>query len=338
VSGLRSALDVGGFDFRNNRAGWQSEIAESEIMDRLEAMSIFVAVVDAGSLAAAARALGRSPATVTRAIMMLEARLGERLLHRNARTLRLTDSGERHLAVYRNVLAELDDAERNGAGAGVLAGTIGITAPELFGRLKVMPVLEEFLAGHPAVRARMLLLDRLVNLVEEGVDIAVRLAPLPDSGVVAVRLGEVRKLVCAAPAYLERSGVPDSPAGLPRHICLGEEEANERELWRFVDRASPRNRALSVVIEPRIALNGAGASIDAALRGSGICRALSYQVVDHLAAGRLVALLPGFEPEPIPVHLVFHPIPRRNAVLRAFVDHATPRLRAELAAIAARMP
>jgi DNA-binding transcriptional LysR family regulator len=306
-------------------------------MDRLDAMAIFVAVVDQGSLAAAARALGRSPATVTRAIAVLESRLGERLLHRNARALRLTDSGERHVAVYRAVLAELDEAEQAATGPGRLDGTIGITAPELFGRLKVMPVLEMFLAGHPAVRARLLLLNRVVNLVDEGVDVAVRLAPLPDSGIVATRLGEMRKLTCAAPSYLARCGVPESPAELRRHICIGTEEGSGRELWRFTERSSAHSRSLSVALEPRIALNSAGTAVETAVRGSGICRALSYQVVDHLAAGRLVALLPAFEPDPTPVHLVFHPIPRRNAVLRAFIDHATPRLRAELAAISSRM-
>ena len=187
------------------------------------------------------------------------------------------------------------------------------------------------------MRARLLLLNRVVNLVDEGVDVAVRLAPLPDSGIVAVRLGEVRKLTCAAPSYLERCGAPEQPAALARHICIGAEEGGGRELWRFTDRSAGRARTVPVALEPRIVLNSAGTAVDTALRGSGICRVLSYQVVDHLAAGRLVALLPEFEPEPTPVHLVFHPVPRRNAALRAFIDHATPLLRAELAAISSRM-
>lgn len=305
-------------------------------MDRLDAMAIFLAVMDQGSLAAAARALGRSPATVTRAIATLEGRLGERLLHRNARGLRLTAGGERHAAIWRSVLAELDEAERKPE-AGRLEGMVAITAPELFGRLTVMPVLESFLAGHPAVRARLLLLNRVVNLVDEGVDVAVRLAPLPESGIVAVRLGEMRKLTCAAPSYLARCGAPEDPAALARHICIGSEEGGGRELWRFRDRSAARARTIPVTIEPRLDLNSAGVAVDTAVRGSGICRALSYQVVDHLAAGRLVALLPGFEPDPTPVQLVFHPVPRRHAALRAFIDHAAPLLRAELAAITSRM-
>lgn len=308
-------------------------------MDRLEAMSIFVSVVEKGSLAAAARALGRSPASITRAVTLLEQRSGERLLHRSARRLRLTDSGERHVAVYRSVLAELAEVEqtdrRGEQGAADLEGNFGITAPELFGRLKVLPVVEDFLAEHPRARARVLLLNRIVNLVEEGVDMAVRLAPLPDSANVAIQLGEVRSLVCASPEYIARCGAPRTPAEIRQHTCLGEDEAKERELWRFIDRDAPRQRAISVVVQPRIALNGAAASIDAAMRGHGICRARSYQVIEHLAAGRLQRLLPAFEPEPVPVNLIFHRVPRRNRVLRAFIDFATPRLRAELATISA---
>lgn len=310
-------------------------------MDRLDAMLIFLSVVDKGSLVAASRALGRSPATVTRAVTLLEQRSGERLLHRSARRLRLTDSGERHAAVYRSVLAELsevEDADKRGIkNDSALSGSFAITAPDLFGRLKLLPVVEDFLAEHPLVRARVLLLNRIVNLVDEGVDMAVRLAPLPDSGIVAVRLGEVRRLVCASPGYIARCGAPQTPAELRAHACLGEDEAKERELWQFVDRGSPRQRAISVAVQPRIALNGAVAAIDAAIRGNGICRARCYQVIEHLAAGRLVRVLSAFEPEPVPVNLLFHRVPRRNRVLRAFIDYATPRLRAELTAIAAAM-
>ncbi|MFJ5489525.1 LysR substrate-binding domain-containing protein, partial [Hansschlegelia beijingensis] len=192
----------------------------------------------------------------------------------------------------------------------------------------VMPVVETFLARHPAARARALLLNRMVDLVEEGMDVAVRLAPLPDSGIVARKLGEVRKLVCAAPAYLEQAGAPATPAELQRHVCIGEEEGDAGSLWRFADAGARRSATFSVNIRPRLALNSAGASIDAAVRGHGICRALSYQVAEHVSAGRLVTLLDAFEPEPTPVSLVFHPVPRRNATLRAFIEHAAPRLRA----------
>lgn len=305
-------------------------------MDRLDAMAMFVATVDQGSLAAAARQFACSPTKVTRALQLLEERLGERLIHRNARRLRLTDAGERRLAVYRTVLAELEEAE-GGRFGDRIDGVIGVTAPELFGRLHVMPVVETFLAEHPAARARALLLNRMVDLVEEGMDVAVRLAPLPDSGIVATKLGEVRKLVCAAPSYLERTGVPETPAELQRHACVGQEEGDAGALWRFAETVARRTRSFSVHIRPRIVLNSAGASIDAAVRGHGVCRGLSYQVAEHVSAGRLVTLLDAFEPEPLPVSLVFHPVPRRNVTLRAFIDHATPRLREDLAVVARRI-
>ena len=294
---------------------------------------MFVATVDGGSLAAAARALGCSPAKVTRALQMLEERLGERLIHRNARRLRLTDAGERRLAIYRTVLAELAEADIGGPGDRI-DGVIVVTAPEMFGRLHVMPLIETFLTEHPAARARALLLNRMVNLVEEGMDVAVRLAPLPDSGLVATRLGEVRKLVCASPSYVERAGAPTTPAELQRHACIGLEEGDAGAVWRFARSGPRRTRTFPVTIRPRIVLNSAAASIDAAVRGHGVCRALSYQVAEHVSAGRLVTLLDAFEPEPLPVSLVFHPVPRRNMTLRAFIDHVTPRLRDDLAAVA----
>ncbi|MFC3692495.1 LysR family transcriptional regulator [Chenggangzhangella methanolivorans] len=304
-------------------------------MDRLDAMAMFVSTVDEGSLAAAARKLALSPAKVTRALQMLEERLGERLIHRNARRLRLTEAGERRLPVYRSVLAELEAAD---AGAGeTVDGRIGVTAPELFGRLHVMPVIESFLAAHPAARARALLLNRMVDLVEEGLDVAVRLAPLPDSGIVATRLGEVRKLVCASPDYVAQAGAPATPHDLTCHACIGEQEGDAGALWRFVDPAARRAKRFSVPITPRLALNSAGAAIDAAVRGRGVCSALSYQVAGHVAAGRLMTLLDAFEPEPTPVSLVFHPVPRRNVTLRAFIDHATPRLREDLANVSRRI-
>jgi DNA-binding transcriptional LysR family regulator len=305
-------------------------------MDRLDAMAMFVATVDQGSLAAAARQFACSPAKATRALQMLEERLGERLIHRNARRLRLTDAGERRLAVYRTVLAELEDAD-SGRSGDRIDGAIGVTAPELFGRLHVMPVVETFLAEHSAARARALLINRVVDLVEEGMDVAVRLAPLADSGIVATKLGEVRKLICASPSYVERAGAPETPADLQRHVCVGDEEGNAGALWRFAEPAPRRKGTFAVTVRPRLALNSAGASIDAAVRGHGICRALSYQVAEHVAAGRLVTLLDAFEPEPLPVSLVFHPVPRRNVTLRAFIDHATPRLRDDLAGVARRI-
>ncbi len=307
-------------------------------MDRLDAMALFVAVVDTGSFAAAARRAGVSPASVTRAVAMLEDRLGDRLLHRSTRSLRLTDSGERQVSVYRSVLADLAEVEGLGASMARIEGRISLTAPELFGRMTLMPVVETFLSAHPGVTARVLLLNRIVNLTDEGVDAAVRLAVLPDSGLVAVKLGAMRRLVCAAPGYLDARGRPSSPSDLSQHHCIGIDDGTERELWHFTDRSSSRPRTVSTPVRVRLALNSAKAAIDAATRGHGLCRAMAYQVAEPIAAGRLVPVLDAFEPVPVPVHLVFHPIPRRNAALRAFVDHAVPLLRDAVTAVAKDLP
>ena len=250
------------------------------------------------------------------------------MLHRSTRALRLTERGEGWLTVYRSILAELAEADGGVAATTRIAGRITLTAPELFGRAILMPTVEAFLDKHPDVGARVLLLNRLVNLAEEGIDAAIRLAPLPASGLVAVKLGEMRRLLCAAPRYFAYSGAPTAPGDLHNHHCIGAEEGTEREQWHFIDRASGRHRSFSIALRPRIALNSAGAAIDAALRGYGICRVMIYQVAEHIASGRLIPLLSEFEPTPLPIHLIFHSIPRRNAALRAFVDHATPRLRA----------
>ncbi|NPD69721.1 LysR family transcriptional regulator [Lichenicola cladoniae] len=315
-------------------------------MDRLGAMQLFVGVVEQGSLAGASRKAGCSTATVTRAVALLEAQLGVRLLHRTARRLQLTEAGREQLATYRVVLSELTASgliggQRNQPATPVLQGHFGITAPELFGTLYAVPVIGDFIALHPGVRVRALLLNRLVNLVEEGIDVAVRLAWLPDSGLMAVNLGEVRRVVCAAPSYLARTGVPELPSDLGRHACIGIDDARERELWRF-DRPAQSGRsgtgtAMSVGIQPVVSLNSAGAALDMALRGGGLYRGFSYQVARHLAEGRLVSVLDEYEPRPTPVHLVFHPIPARSTVLRAFIDFAAPRLRDALSAVEAEM-
>ena len=300
-------------------------------MDRLDAMALLLCVVREGSLAAAARASGCSTATVSRAVALLEGRLGQRLLPRTARQLRLTPGGE--------VLQDLAGSGLVGPSPGmpVVDGRLGLTAPEMFGRLQVMPVLQGFMQDHPGVRARVLLLNRMVDLIEEGMDVAVRLAPLQDSSLVAVRLGELRRVVCATPDYLRRHGAPGSPADLGRHACIGSDDGREQVTWRFARPGGSSGRGLTVSVNPRTALNSAAASVEATLLGGGLYRALSYQVVDHLMAGRLVTVLDGFEPAPTPVHLVFHAIPRRQGALRAFVDYATPRLRASLATVALGM-
>jgi len=304
-------------------------------MDRLDAMALFVAAIEEGSLARAARRSGRSPAAVTRAVALLEREAGETLLLRSTRKLSLTSAGERHAAVWTDVLQKLSEIEP--ALGAPLHGSMLLTAPELFGRLKVLPVLESFLAEHGRVAARLLLVNRVVDLVGEGVDLAVRLAPLPDSALSAIRLGEVRTLVCASPAYLARAGLPLNPQDLARHDCIGLNADGDAELWGFAG-GGEGGRTRSVRVTTRLSVNNAAAAIDAALRGHGVIRARSYQVGDHIAGGQLVRLLAAFEPAPTPVHLLFHPDRARRGGLRAFIDHAVPLLRTELQRLAKAVP
>lgn len=305
-------------------------------MDRLDAMALFVTAVDEGSLAAAARRQGRSPATVTRAVALLEGLAGETLLLRSTRRLSLTSAGDRYVAIWRGVLAQLGEIEPS-TSAAPLGGSIVLTAPELFGRLKVMPVLESFLRQESLVAARVLLVNRLVDLVGEGVDLAIRLAPLPDSTMTAIKLGEVRMLVCASPAYLARASAPANPQELSRHDCIGLNAEGDGELWSFGSEKEKGARVRSVRVPTRLSLNNAAAAIDAALRGHGLIRARSYQVAEDVAAGRLVHVLAAFEPPPEPAHLVFHPDRGKRGPVRAFVDHAVPALRSEFRRIASKL-
>lgn len=298
-------------------------------MDRLDAMLLFASAVEQGSLAAAARRHGRSAATVTRAVALLEQYAGETLLLRSTRKISLTAAGERHLTIWRDVLTKLRESEPDDP-EGVVQGEIVLTAPELFGRLKVMPLLEAFLQRHTRITTRVLLVNRIVNLIGEGVDLAVRLAPLPDSNLRAVKLGEVHTLLCASPEYLERVGSPATPDQLEHHDCIGLNVEGGGELWSFGSAKESRRRARSVRVPTRLSVNNAAATVDAALRGHGIIHARSYQVEDYVAAGRLIRLLPEFEPSPTPVHLVFHPDRARKGPVRAFIEQAAPDLRREL--------
>jgi DNA-binding transcriptional LysR family regulator len=298
-------------------------------MDRIDAMRAFVVSMDRGSLASAARSLGHSAAAVTRAIALLEGRLKMRLLHRSTRALHLTQFGETYLATCREVLAALDLAERGAAAEQERpSGLLTITAPLRFGQLHVRPVLDAFLDANPAVQARLLLLDRVVNLVEEGIDVAVRLAHLPDSTLVATRLGEVRRVLCASPAYIERCGTPRAPSALREHACIMERDRAETELWRFA--SAPGRSLVAISIRPRLMVNSAAVAIDSSIAGHGITRVMSYQAAAAVRAGKLIVLLAQYEPPPIPLHLVLPSARSRTLKQRAFVDFAAPRLRDHL--------
>ncbi len=297
---------------------------------------LFVAAADAGSLAAAARRYGRSPASVTRAVALLERLAGETLLLRSTRKLSLTPAGEHRVAVWREVLAKLDEDNLEDRGR-PLHGSVVLTAPEMFGRMHVMPLVETYLAQHRSVSARVLLMNRIVNLVGEGIDVAVRLAPLPDSALTGIKIGQVRTLLCASPTYVADRGLPGAVADLDRHDCIGLNAESNSELWPFATngRAGPSVR--SVRVSTRLSVSNAAAAIDAARRGRGIISARSYQVADDLAAGHLVRLLEDSEIPPTPAHLVFPANRTRNGAVRALIDHAVPGLKRDLINVEARI-
>lgn len=294
-------------------------------MDRFEAMRVFAAVAELQGFAPAARRLRLSAPAVTRAVATLEDRLGARLLHRTTRVVRLTEAGMRYLADCKRILAEVEEAEAAAAGSHAEPrGQLVITAPLMFGRLHVAPIVLDFLKRHPDVVARTLYLDRVVDLVEEGIDAAVRIGPLPDSSLTAIRVGSMRRIVCASPAYLRARGIPRSPADLAGHDAIVFSGVALPRGWSF--EVDGRRQAASPRV--RLEVNSAEAAIDAAAAGQGVTRVLYYQAARALRAGRLRVILDGFEPPPSPVHVVHVEGRRVAARVRAFVDFAVRRLRA----------
>ena len=295
-------------------------------MDRLEAMSILVTAVDAGSLSAAARRLGTPLATVSRKISDHEAHLGTRLLNRTSRKLTLTDAGRSYVEACRRILEDVTEAERTAAGEyRAPKGDLTITAPTVFGRLHVLPVVTAFLKSHADIDVRLVLADRIVNLAEDHIDLAVRIGPLSDSSLVAARVGAIRQVVCASPAYLAARGVPERPADLGAHDCITSGGLMAPDMWRF-----PAGRSTaSVAVHSRLVVNSAEAAVEAAIAGLGVTRVLSYQAVDAVRMGTLAIVLQDFEPAPWPVSLVYPASGRLLPLkLRAFLDFASPRLKA----------
>lgn len=288
-------------------------------MDRLDLLRVFIAVADAASFAEAGRRLSLSPSRVTRAVAALEASLGVTLLHRTTRSVRLTGDGSLYLDRCRAILADLDEADAQVRGRLTTPrGQLVVTAPVMFGRLHILPVVETLLRTYPDLDIRLLLLDRVVRMVEEGVDIAIRIAPLPDSALRAVRLGAVQRLLVASPAYLAAAGTPDSPQDLAAHRLIASEGASgPAHDWRFGG-----DTGHTLHITPRLSVNSLDAAITAAVHGLGIVRVLSYQVAAELADGRLVAVLPGTSPPSVPVSLVFQGGGRVSPAVRAFIETA----------------
>jgi DNA-binding transcriptional LysR family regulator len=295
-------------------------------MDRLQAMTTFVAVVDSGGFASAARKLALSPPVVTRAVAELEERLGLRLLTRTTRVVRVTDAGARFAEDCRRILADIDEAETAATGTHASPrGTLTLTAPVLFGQLHVTPILVRYLQQFPQVDAQCLFLDRVVNVVEEGIDVAVRIGELPDSSLQAIRVGRVRRVLVAAPAYLAAHGVPQRPQDLGDHTIVSASGVNPVSDWRFNDAGTPLTQRL----QPRLRTTTNDSAITATVAGLGITRLLSYQVADHLRSGALQIVLQDFEGAPLPVHVVHHEGRRVTQKVRAFIDLAVDTLRAD---------
>lgn len=300
-------------------------------MDRIEAMQALLEVVRSGSFSAAARNLGIPATSLTRRISDLEDRLRAKLLNRSTRSLTLTDVGAAYVTAARRIVDEVEEAER--AAAGEYAepqGELVITAPAMFGRLHVVPIVAEFLAAFPKIDVRLLLADAVINLVEERVDLAVRLGDLPESSLIARHLGEMRMVLCGSPDFFRAHGTPRTPqevAGLPT-IAVG--TAGQRTVWRFQSGTAVE----TVAIHPRLSVTTNDAAVEAATLGVGLTQQRLYQVAGQIAAGALRPCLPEFEIRPSPVHILH--VSRDHLPLKArkFLDFAAPRLRERLARIA----
>lgn len=295
-------------------------------MDRFNSMGVFVAVAEEQGFAAAARRLHMSPPAVTRAVAALEERLGVRLLNRTTRYVRTTDAGQRYLDDARRILAEVDAADE--ATAGVNAeprGHLAVTAPVLFGRMFVMTGIVEYLERYPDTEVSAVFLDRLVNLLEEGLDVAVRIGELPDSSLRALRVGTVRRVLCASPQYLQQHGLPRMPGDLNKHSIIASLAGNSAFDWHLDTPDGVR----PLRIHPRLTVTTNDAAIEAALHGFGIARSLSYQVAQQVDSGELEIVLTECEPAPWPIHIVHREGPYAAAKIRTFVDLMAERLRAD---------
>lgn len=293
-------------------------------MDRLQALSVFVAVAEEAGFAAAGRRLNMSPPTVTRAVSELEARIGARLLHRTTRSVTLTEAGQRYLDDCRRILSDLDEADRHAAGIHAApSGLVTVTAPVLFGRLVVAPALIDLLDLYPAISLTTFFVDRVVHVVDEGMDVAVRIAELPDSSLTAIRVGRVRRVLCASPAYLDGRGRPRRLADLKEHEIVTFSSMTPGVDWVFdVD-----GRRQAYKPQSRLLTNTADVAINAALADRGITRVLSYMIAEHVASGELEIVLEDHEPPPVPVHVVHKEAGHTTARVRAVVDHLVDRLR-----------
>ena len=297
-------------------------------MDRVEAMATLLAAVDGGSLSAASRKLGMPLATVSRKVSELEAHLGTRLVNRSTRQLTLTDAGRSYIAGCKRILEDIEEIERAAAGEYTAPrGDLVITAPIVFGRLHVLPVVAEFLSAYPEIDIRLALGDRVVNLHEDAVDVAVRIGALPDSSLIATRVGAIRQVVCGSPKYFAEKNMPQQPDDLRQHDIVTFDNLTSPQSWKFAVNGAIQ----SIALHSRLVVNTAEAAIDAATMSVGVTRVLSYQTASGVNAGTLVLALEKFEPEPWPVSLVYAGQGLLPIKTRAFLDFIAPRLKARLA-------
>lgn len=297
-------------------------------MDRFHLMTVFVAVAELESFAAAARRLRMSPPAVTRAIAFLEEHLGVRLLIRTTRLVRTTDAGARYLEDARRIVLEADEADEAAAGINATPrGYLAVTAPVLFGKLYVMPIITAYQRAFKETTVSALFVDRVVNLMEEGLDVGIRIGPLPDSSLRAIRVGEVRRVVCAAPAYLKKHGIPKTPADLAAHEIIAATAVSAGSEWTF----TRGKEKTGIKLNPRILVNTNDGALVAAMGGFGLTRLISYQVANELATGKLKTVLSDYEEAALPIHVIHREGRHGSAKVRSFVDLAVEKLRADKA-------
>ncbi len=296
-------------------------------MDRLHLMSVFVAVVEAEGFAGGARKLHMSPPAVTRAVAALEDRLRVKLLNRTTRYVRLTEAGQKYYEDAKRIIALADEADDAALGINTEPrGQLTVTASVLFGRLYIMPGIIEYLSRYPDVELNALFVDRVVNMLEEGVDVAIRIAELPDSSYRALRVGSVRRVLCASPDYLAQHGIPQSPNDLTQHRIILARGLNPNNELRF----QHDSQVQTVKVQPMLSVSDNDSAASAAKAGLGITRLLNYQIAEALLNGQLKIVLSDYESPPVPVHILHREGRHSSAKIRSFVDLMAARLRAEL--------
>lgn len=296
-------------------------------MDRLEAMSVIVAIAETGSLSAASRRLGTPIPTVSRRLSELESHLNAQLLQRSSRQVKLTEAGRAYIDACKRIIEQVEDAERQASGEYTAPrGDLTATAPWGLGHIHLLPLSCEFMRAYPDIRLRLLLSDRVLNPLEEGIDVAIRIGSLPDSSMIATRIGSVRIVACASPTYLADHGTPKDAGELADHDCITVDDFAAQRVWKF----EKRGRDVSIPIRSKLTVNTSEAAVAAAIEGAGVARVMAYKMEAARRAGALSIILEGFEPPPLPMHIVY---PERKPVplkLRAFLDWMAPRLRDRL--------